>query len=99
MHTEMQGITLCDVTMPPHVVTKRVTLDAEVHTTNVRFNEDLVIVHGPKVYVNKPIFRAWIIDVLIPYVDFLRSEKLGINEETILLMGNLKVQKMKKHYN
>ncbi|KAA6373964.1 MAG: hypothetical protein EZS28_030509, partial [Streblomastix strix] len=93
LHTVMPGITLCGDTLPPHVVTKRVTLDADVHATGLRFNVDVVIVHGPKGYVNSAIFRAWIIDVLIPYVDYLRPTMLGENEEAVLLMVNLKAHK------
>ncbi|KAA6362039.1 MAG: hypothetical protein EZS28_042434, partial [Streblomastix strix] len=93
LHTVMPCITLCGDTMPPLVVTKRVTLEAEVHATSLRFNVDVVIVHGLKGYVNSVIIRAWIIDVLIPYVDSLWSAMLGENEEAILLIDNLKTHK------
>lgn len=72
---------------------KRVTLDAAIHATGLRFNEDVIIVHKFKRYVNMPIFRAWMIDAFISYVDYLRPEKLEINEEAIFVMENLKKYK------
>ncbi|KAA6386550.1 MAG: hypothetical protein EZS28_017924 [Streblomastix strix] len=93
LHTVMPGITLYGDTLPPLVVTKRVTLDADVHATGLRFNVNAVIVRKPMGQVNSAIFRAWIIDVLIPYVDSLRPTMLGENEEAVLLMDNLKAHK------
>ncbi|KAA6353467.1 MAG: hypothetical protein EZS28_051006, partial [Streblomastix strix] len=58
LHTVMLGITLCCDTMLPLVVTKRVTLDADVHATGLRFNVDVVIVLWPKGYVNFATFKV-----------------------------------------
>ncbi|KAA6402029.1 MAG: hypothetical protein EZS28_002441 [Streblomastix strix] len=71
LHTVMPGITLCCDTLPPLVVTKRVILDADLHSTG---------------------HRAWIIDVLIPYVDSLRPTMLGENEEAANANSDVRTQ-------
>ncbi|KAA6384419.1 MAG: hypothetical protein EZS28_020054 [Streblomastix strix] len=93
LHTVMPAITLCGDTLPPLVVTKRLTLDYEVHATGLREGEDVVIVHGPKGYVNGSIMSNWITDQAIPYVDCLRPEQLGMEDEAILLMDNLRAHR------
>ncbi|KAA6388122.1 MAG: hypothetical protein EZS28_016351 [Streblomastix strix] len=93
LFTAMPCITLCGDTLPPLLVTKHLTLDADVLATGLRQNEDVIIVHGPKGYVNTPIVIAWAQDVVVPYVDSLRPMKLGEQEEAILLLDNLPAHK------
>ncbi|KAA6388123.1 MAG: hypothetical protein EZS28_016352, partial [Streblomastix strix] len=85
----MPCIMLCGDTLPPLLVTKRLTLDADVLATRLRQNEDVIIVHGPKGYVKIPIIIAQAQDVVVPYVDSLRPMKLGEQKEAILLLDNL----------
>ncbi|KAA6363293.1 MAG: hypothetical protein EZS28_041179 [Streblomastix strix] len=70
---------------------QKVKRNGNLHTDI--FNVDVVIVYGSKGYVNFAIFRAWVIDVLIQYVDLLRPTMLGENEEAILLMDNLQAHR------
>ncbi|KAA6393902.1 MAG: hypothetical protein EZS28_010572 [Streblomastix strix] len=93
LYTVMPAISLCGDTLPPLLVTKRLALDIDIHATGLRENEDVIIVHGPKCYINTLIFRAWVIDVLLPYVDSLRPDKLGVDQEAILIMDNLPAHK------
>ncbi|KAA6360281.1 MAG: hypothetical protein EZS28_044191, partial [Streblomastix strix] len=92
----MERINPKNDTLPQLIVTKRVTLDADVHATGLWFNVNVVIVHRPKGFVNSIFYRARIIDVLISYVDSLRLMMLGEIEEAIMLMDNLKSHQKEK---
>ncbi|KAA6392995.1 MAG: hypothetical protein EZS28_011477 [Streblomastix strix] len=89
----MPCITLCGDTLPLLLITKRLTLDADILTTGLRQNEDVIIVHGPKENVNTLIINAWAQDMLVLYVDSLRPMKLSEYEEAILLLDNLPAHK------
>ncbi|KAA6379248.1 MAG: hypothetical protein EZS28_025225 [Streblomastix strix] len=93
LYTIMPAILLCGDILPPLLVIKRLTLDIEVYATGLRENEDVIIVHGPKGQINTLIFHAQVIDVLLPYVDSLRPNKLGTDQEAILIMDNLAAHK------
>ncbi|KAA6393758.1 MAG: hypothetical protein EZS28_010716 [Streblomastix strix] len=94
LHTVISAITLCGDTLPPLIVIKRLSLDYEVHSTGLSEGEDIVIVHGPKGYVNGSIMSNWVTDLAIQYVENLRSDKLGAKEEAILLMDNFPAHKI-----
>ncbi|KAA6382404.1 MAG: hypothetical protein EZS28_022069 [Streblomastix strix] len=89
----MSVITFCGDTLPPLVVTKRLTMDYEIHSTGLCKGEYVVFVHDPKGHVNGSILSDWIIDLTIPYVVIQLPDKLGAQEEAILLMDNLLAHK------
>ncbi|KAA6398110.1 MAG: hypothetical protein EZS28_006363 [Streblomastix strix] len=74
LHTVISAITLFGDTLPPLVVIKRLTLDYEVHSTGLCEGEDVVIVHGPKKYVNG---RLQAQEEAILLMDNLSAHKTG----------------------
>ncbi|KAA6381834.1 MAG: hypothetical protein EZS28_022641 [Streblomastix strix] len=61
----------------------KLTLDTDVLATGLRLNEDVVIVHGAKGYVNTRIINARATDVVVPFVDSLQPLKLVAQVEAI----------------
>ncbi|KAA6370712.1 MAG: hypothetical protein EZS28_033760, partial [Streblomastix strix] len=89
----MPAITLCGDTLPPLVRIKRLTLDYELRATCLREDQDVVIVHGRKGYVNGLLMSYLNTEQEIPYVDSLRLEQLEMQDEAVLLMGNVRAHR------
>ncbi|KAA6377772.1 MAG: hypothetical protein EZS28_026701 [Streblomastix strix] len=93
LYTVMPAISLCGDTLPPLLVTKRLSLNIQVHATGLREKKELIKVHGRKGCINTLISRVCVIDMLLPYVDSLRPNKLGADQEAKLIMENLAAHK------
>ncbi|KAA6393686.1 MAG: hypothetical protein EZS28_010788 [Streblomastix strix] len=86
-------ITHCGDIFPPLFVTKRVIPDADIQAIGQRSHENIEMVHGAKGYLNTSIINVWATDSFVPFVESLRPQKLGTQDEAILLHNNLATHK------
>ncbi|KAA6367269.1 MAG: hypothetical protein EZS28_037204 [Streblomastix strix] len=86
----MPCITLFGDRLPSLLVTKCLTLDANILATGLRQNEDFEMVHWPKVRINTLTINVLAQDIVVSHFESLKPTKLEEQKETILLLDDLR---------
>ena len=76
-------VSLSGTTLPPMLVLKRKTLDAELVLNG--YGDKAVYVHSPSGYINSELYVKWFSDVLVPYLTKEKT-RIGYTGHAVLIV-------------